>query len=75
MKFERIIFGIGVLIGLLLIRQTKPILLKIILIGLALSVGLSFLSDYININIFFSASVHSPLYSQFGVFLKANGQA
>jgi hypothetical protein len=53
MKFERIIFGIGVLIGLLLIRQTKPMLLKIILIGLALSVGLSFLSENININISF----------------------
>ncbi len=55
MNFEKILFGIGALIGLLLFRQTKPIILKIILIGLALSVGLSFFTEYININIpFFS---------------------
>lgn len=32
---QKIIFGIGVIIGLLLFKKTKPILIKLILIGLA----------------------------------------
>lgn len=58
MGFENIVFGIGTLIGILLFRQTKPILLKIILTGLALCVGLSYLNGFIDINIpFFSFGV------------------
>lgn len=52
MNFERIIFGIGALIGLLFFRQTKPVILKVILIGLAFSVGLSFFKEYIDISFF-----------------------
>ncbi len=53
MNFEQIIFLVGALIGLLFFRQTKPVILKIILIGLILSVGLSFFKEYIDINISF----------------------
>ncbi|WP_299229815.1 hypothetical protein, partial [uncultured Psychroserpens sp.] len=40
---ERTILLIGVIAGLLFFRQTKPLLLKIILLALALSFGLSYL--------------------------------
>ena len=55
MNLQNIIFAFGALIGLLFFRNTKPTILKVILIGLALSVGLSFFKDYVDINIpFFS---------------------
>lgn len=52
-SFEKIIFGVAVLLGLLLFRQTKLLLLKVILIGLAICYVLSFFPDYIDINIAF----------------------
>lgn len=41
---QEVIFGIGVLIGLLLFKKTNPILLKIILVGLAVCFFLGLLN-------------------------------
>ena len=51
MTLPKVLFGIGIVLSLLLFNKTKPVLLRIILIALALSMGLAFFEDYININI------------------------
>jgi hypothetical protein len=45
MTYEKIIFGIGILIGILLLKKTKPKLLIGILVGLIISVILSFIDN------------------------------
>ena len=55
MNLERIIFGLGVLIGLTLLKQTKPFFLKVTLLGVAACAASSFFDEYVDINIpFFS---------------------
>jgi len=51
MTLTKVLFGIGIVAGLLMFNRTKPILLKIVLVALALSMALAFFEDYININI------------------------
>lgn len=46
MTQTKIIIGIGVLIGLLLIKNTKPLFLKVIFIGLAVSYGLGYFAEF-----------------------------
>ncbi len=53
MTYGRIIVLIGVLIGLLLIKKTKPNFLKGILIGLIVSYGMSFLDNALLVDISF----------------------
>ncbi|MEK6155687.1 hypothetical protein WIW50_20675 [Flavobacteriaceae bacterium 3-367] len=58
MAYQKIIVGIGVLLGLLLLRRTKPTFLKAILIGLAISFGLTFFTEKLLVNIsFFSFGI------------------
>jgi len=64
MTYEKIIIGIGILIGISLLRKTNPIFLKSILIGLILSFGLSFFSEKLLINIsFFSFGILTFLFT------------
>ena len=42
----KILIGIGVLIGLLLFKQTKPLFLKAVLIGLSVSYGLGYFAEF-----------------------------
>jgi hypothetical protein len=53
MTYGRIIILIGVLIGILLFKKTKPNFLKGILIGLIFSYGLSFLDNELLVGISF----------------------
>lgn len=58
MIYTKIIIGIGVAIGLLLYKKTNPIILKVILIGLALSYGSSFFMQF---------SIGTTAYLSFGL--------
>lgn len=42
----KILIGIGVLIGLLLFKQTKPLYLKVVLIGLSITYGLGYFAVF-----------------------------
>ena len=46
MTQTKILIGIGVPIGLLLFKQTKPLFLKVILIGLAITYGLGYFAEF-----------------------------
>ena len=46
MAQTKTLIGIGVLIGLLLFKQTKPLFLKVILIGLAITYGLGYFAEF-----------------------------
>ena len=50
---QKIIFGIGVIVGLVLFKKTNPILLKLILIGLAVCYVLGLLNHQITSTIGF----------------------
>jgi hypothetical protein len=53
-KFQNIVIVIGILIAILLFNKTKPVLLKVVLIGIVCSIGLPLLySEIIIINITF----------------------
>ncbi|TBN00921.1 hypothetical protein EYD45_13950 [Hyunsoonleella flava] len=45
MTQQKVIIGIGILAGLLLYAKTKPTFLKVILIGLSISFGLTFFKN------------------------------
>ena len=53
MAFAKIIIGIGILIGILLFKKTKPKLLVGILVGLIISFVLSFIENELLTNISF----------------------
>ena len=53
MNYEKIIIGIGVLIGILLFKNTKPKLLVGILVGLIISFCLSFIENELLSNVSF----------------------
>lgn len=53
MTYHNLIFGIGILIGLLMFKRTKPVLLKILIIGFAVCYIMPMFRSQITINIGF----------------------
>jgi hypothetical protein len=64
MNYGKIIIGIGILIGILLFKKTKPKLLVGILVGLIISFALSFIENQLLTNIsFISFGIFSLIFS------------
>ena len=66
MTYGKIIIGIGILIGILLFKKTKPKILVGILVGLIISFALSFIENQLLANIsFVSFGILSLIFSAY----------
>ena len=64
MTQQEIIFGIGIVAGLLLYPKTKQTIIKVILIGLIISLGLAFFKNQLLTNLsFFSFGILTLVFS------------
>ena len=64
MNYEKTIIGIGILIGILLFKKTKPKILVGILVGLIISFAISFIENQLLANIsFISFGILSLIFS------------